>query len=189
MLEVRQGAAGGYFVRTADTGLLLRDFRTLLRLGRVSVAHLLEARMLVEPDVARLAALRATEADLKALGQAIDERSEVPPSGNIPRMLDIAFHRLIADAAKNPVHALLAHALMDLEAELVVPRIELSVDDSREIDRGHRAVFDAVAARDAAGAGAAMEAHIVDVQRRLRRGEMYEHAKAAPPLTGARGGG
>jgi GntR family transcriptional repressor for pyruvate dehydrogenase complex len=186
LLEVRQGATGGYFVRTADAGLLLRDFRTLLRLGRVSIAHLLEARLLVEPEMARLAALRGTEGDLKALRQAIDERSEVSPSGSPPRMLDITFHRLIAEAAKNPVHAFLAHALMDLEADLVIPRIDLTADDSREIDRAHRTIFDAVAMRDAPGACATMEAHIIDLQRRLRREETTEYANAAAPLTGAR---
>src|SRR5438477_49489 len=115
LLEVRQGATGGYFVRAADTGLLLRDLHTLLRLGRVSVAHLLEARLLVEPDVARLAALRASDADLKRLHQALDERTEVGPSGTPWRILDLGFHRLVAEAAKNPVHTLLTHALMDLE--------------------------------------------------------------------------
>jgi DNA-binding FadR family transcriptional regulator len=189
LLEVRQGAAGGYFVRAADAGPLLRDFRALLRLGRVSVAHLMEARLLLEPDVARLAALRATPADLKTLRQAIEERAEVSPNGGPWRLLDMDFHRLIAEAAKNPIHALLTHALMDLEADLVIPRIELSVEDNREIDRAHRALLDAVAGRDEAGARTAMEAHIVDVQRRLRRGEMNEYAKAAPPLTVTRGGG
>jgi GntR family transcriptional regulator, transcriptional repressor for pyruvate dehydrogenase complex len=186
LLEVRQGATGGYFVRTADVGLLLRDFRTLLRLGRVSVAHLLEARLLVEPEVARLAAVRVTEADLKVLQQAIDERSVVAPSGSPPRMLDITFHRLVAEAAKNPVHALLANALMDLEAELVIPRIDLSMDDSREIDRAHRSIFEAVGMRDPSRARAAMEAHIVDLQRRLRRGEASERAETTAHLSGAR---
>ncbi len=189
LLEVRQGAAGGYFVRAADAGPLRRDLQTLLRLGRVSVAHLLEARLLVEPEVARLAALRATDADLKALRQAIEERAEVAPSGSPSRMLDIGFHRLIAEAAKNPVHALLTHALMDLEAEVVVPRIELTAEDSREIDGAHRAIADAIAARQADAAREVMEAHIVDVQRRLRRGEMNEYEKAATVLTGARRGG
>jgi GntR family transcriptional repressor for pyruvate dehydrogenase complex len=189
LLEVRQGATGGYFVRAADTGLLVRDIRTLLRLGRISMSHLFEARMLIEPGVARLAALRATDTDLKALRQALDDRSDAPPTGSAPRRMDIAFHRHIAEAARNPVHALLAHTLMDLESELVLPRVTLTTEDSHEIDRAHRAIFDAVASRDAARAQASMESHIVDVQRRLRRGEMPESLKAAPPLSGARGGG
>jgi|KBSSwiStaDraftv2_1062776.scaffolds.fasta_scaffold782588_1 GntR family transcriptional repressor for pyruvate dehydrogenase complex len=187
LLEVRQGATGGYFVRAADAGLLLRDLHTLLRLGRVSVAHLLEARLLVEPDVARLAAVRASDADLKLLRQAMDERTEVGPSGRSWRMLDLGFHRLVAEAAKNPVHALLTHALMDLEADLTVPRIELTETDSREIDAAHRDIYDAVAAHDAPRARVAMEAHVVDVQRRLRRAELHETARVAASVAVARG--
>ena len=172
LLEVRQGATGGYFVREADAGLLLRDFHTLLRLGRVSATHLLEARLLIEPDVARLAALHATEADLKTLRQAIDDRSEVTPSGSSARLIDLDFHRRLAEAARNPVHALLAHALMALEAELVVPRLPLTTEDSHEIDRAHRGLFEAVASRDAPAARTLMEAHLNDMQGRLRRAQM-----------------
>jgi len=182
LLEVRQGATGGYFVRAADSGLLLRDLRTLLRLGRVSVAHLLEARLLVEPDVARLAAMRATDADLKSLRQTMDERADVPATGAPWRLLDLGFHRLVAEAAKNPVHTVLTHALMDLEADLTVSRIELTESDSREIDVAHRTIYDAVASRDATRARATMEAHVIDVQRRLRRAEqLQDTARAAAP--------
>lgn len=172
LLEVRQGATGGYFVREADAGLLLRDFHTLLRLGRVSARHLVEARLLIEPDVARLAALHATEADLKMLRQALDDRSEVTPSGSSSRLIDLEFHRRLAEAACNPVHALLAHALMALEAELVVPRLPLTTEDSREIDRAHRGLFEAVASRDAPAARTLMETHLNDMQARLRRAQM-----------------
>ncbi len=181
LLEVRQGATGGYFVRAADPGLLLRDLRTLLRLGRVSVANLLEARLLVEPDVARLAALRANDADLKALRQAMDERAEVARTGTPWRLLDLGFHRLVAEASKNPIHFVLTHALMDLEADLTVPRIELTEADSREIDGAHRDIYDAVASRDPARARAVMEAHVIDVQRRLRRSEMQDSPRPVAP--------
>jgi DNA-binding FadR family transcriptional regulator len=169
--------------------LLLRDLHTLLRLGRVSVAHLLEARLLVEPDVARLAAMRASDADLKSLRQAMDARTEAGSSGTPWRLLDLGFHRLVAEAAKNPVHTLLTHALMDLEADLTVPRIELTDMDSREIDGAHRDIYEAVASRDAGRARATMEAHVVDVQRRLHRAEMQETARSAASITAVRGTG
>jgi len=182
LLEVRQGATGGYFVRAADTGLLLRDFHTLLRRGRVSVTHLVEVRLLLEPEVARLAALRATDVDLKMLRQAIDERSDVAPGDRSARLIDLGFHRRLAEAAQNPVHALLAHALMDLEAELVVPRLCLTSEDGHEIDRAHRNLYAAVASRDAPAAHALMEAHLNDMQDRLRRAQLGEYATAGREL-------
>src|SRR5947208_4817259 len=67
LLEVRQGSAGGHFVRAADASVVSRDFRTLLQLGRLTATQLAEARLIMEPEVARLAAERATDLDVKEL--------------------------------------------------------------------------------------------------------------------------
>jgi GntR family transcriptional repressor for pyruvate dehydrogenase complex len=168
LLEVRQGSAGGHFIREVDPTLLVRDFRTLFRFGRVNLEQLVEARLLIEPEIARLAAARATDVDLKSLRAGLEERSDL---GDDPgtRALDIAFHRLVADAAKNPLHAAVTHALMDFEAEMAVPPGALTAEDSRRVDAAHREVYDAIAARQPDRARAVMHAHIVDVQRRLGR--------------------
>src|SRR5438552_9456820 len=60
LIDVRHGSSGGHFVRAVDAGLLRRDFTTLLRLGPVGVSALIEARLSLEPAVARLAARRAS---------------------------------------------------------------------------------------------------------------------------------
>src|SRR5689334_24776590 len=57
LVEVRQGSAVGYFIREMDSGPVVRDFQTLFSLGHVSPAQLVEARALIEPESARLAAL------------------------------------------------------------------------------------------------------------------------------------
>src|SRR5215831_20253284 len=44
LLEVRQGSAGGHFIREVDATPVVRDLSTLFRLGRVSLAQLAEAR-------------------------------------------------------------------------------------------------------------------------------------------------
>jgi DNA-binding FadR family transcriptional regulator len=169
LVEVRQGSTGGYFVRDADERPLVRDFETLFRLGRVSWAQLIEARRLIEPEVAWLAAQRATEVDLKALGVALEERSEQAAAGLPSRRFDLEFHRVLAEAAKNPVHAVITHALIELAAEVVVPQPTLSEGDGAEIDAAHRRVFEAVAAGKAGEARVAMAAHIDHIQALLER--------------------
>ncbi len=169
LVAVRHGASGGHFVREADTALLRRDLATLLRLGRLSVAQLTEARLILEPEIARLAAERAGEEELRVIAAALEARAAAVARGQHPRVLDIQFHRLVAAAAKNPVHAVLADALMDLEADVVVPRIELTEEDNARVDEAHREIHAAIRARQGDRARAAMAAHIVDVQRRLGR--------------------
>ena len=167
MLEVRQGSAGGHFVRPADASVVSRDFRTLLRLGRLTAVQLTEARLMMEPEVARLAAERATDAEIKQLRAALDERFAVVAGGRDPRDLDLDFHRRIALAARNPVHAIAIHALMDLESEIVAPRGLLADVDRAEVEAAHAALLEAVEARDGERAYRIMQAHIADVQRRV----------------------
>jgi len=163
LVEVRQGSAGGHFIREVNAGLVARDFHTLLRLGRVSLDQLIEARLLIEPEMARLAALRATEVELKALRCAVDEGP-----GPHARAFHLAFHRLVADAARNPIHVALTNAVMDVEEQLPLPPA-LTAEDSLRLHAAHREILDAIAFRRPDDARAIMHAHIIDVQQRLAR--------------------
>jgi GntR family transcriptional regulator, transcriptional repressor for pyruvate dehydrogenase complex len=167
LLEVRQGSCGGHFVRTADPSVVSRDFRTLLRLGRLTAAQLTEARLLMEPEIARLAAERATDRDIKELHAALDERFAVVAGGRNPRELDLDFHRRLALSACNPVHALAIHALIDLEADMVAPHGLIAEADRAEVELAHASLLEAIEARDGGRARLIMQTHIADVQRRV----------------------
>src|SRR3954449_1359534 len=75
VLEVRRGADAGMFVATDVVPADLVRERFDLRRGEV--AAVVEARRLVEPGVARLAAERATESDLAALERSIEAMRRV----------------------------------------------------------------------------------------------------------------
>jgi GntR family transcriptional repressor for pyruvate dehydrogenase complex len=169
LVDVRQGSTGGYFVREVDDRPLVRDFETLFRLGRVSWSQLIEARRLIEPEVAALAAQRANEVDVKNLGAALEQHWEHAVPGLAARASYVDFHRALAEAARNPVHAVITHALIELEAETVAPSPELTEADQTQIDAAHRRIFDAIVAGNADAARAAMAAHVDDVQARLER--------------------
>ncbi len=152
LIEVRHGSSGGHFVRHVDAGLLRRDFSTLFRLARISLPQLIEARLMVEPEIARLAAERATGTDLELLRAAVDGHAAKD-----------GFHRLMAAAAQNPVHAVLVEALSDVE-----PRT-CDTEADETVTAAHKVIFAAVAAREPERARAAMAMHVVDVQRRFGR--------------------
>ena len=122
-----------------------------------------------EPESARLAALRANEPDLKAVLAALDARSETGAPGRRRRSLDAEFHRLVAAAARNPVHAVVTNALTALQSNVVGQRADLTAEDDAAIVAAHRTIFDAIAGRDPEGARAAMHAHVIDVEQRLGR--------------------
>ena len=167
LLEVRQGSLGGHFVRAVDASVVSRDFRTLLQLGHLTATQLAEARLIMEPEVARLAAERASDLDVKELRALLDERFAVLAGGRDPRDLDLEFHRRLAATARNPVHAVAIHALMDLEADMVAPRGMIGDADRAEVERAHAALLAAVEAHDGARAREVMACHIADMQRRV----------------------
>src|SRR3989475_11381405 len=82
LVEVRQGSAGGYFIRELDAMPVVRDLSTLFRLGRVSLPPLAEARALLEPESARPAPPRVTDHQLKMLGACRETRTQ---PGSTPR--------------------------------------------------------------------------------------------------------
>lgn len=154
---------------TALTSLsvLAKGLEALPELADVAVSQFGEVRLLLEPEVARFAAERATDAELNAIQDALEHRQSRVTAGEDPRWLDIGFHRLVADAAHNPVYAVIMHALMDLEAHVVMPAIVLSAGDNEQVRAAHARVLEAIVSRDGNRAHAAMRAHIVDVQRRM----------------------
>lgn len=167
LLEVRQGSLGGHFVRAVDASVVARDFQTLLRLGRLTANQLTEARLIIEPEVARLAAERARDLDVKELRAALDERFAVVAGGRNPRELDLDFHRRLAAASGNPVYLVAVHAVIDLEADMVAPHGLPAEADRAEVERAHTAIVEAIEARDAARAHAVMQCHIADMQRQV----------------------
>src|SRR3954452_15525980 len=106
LLTVRRGPGGGMFVATDVVPVELVRQRSSMRLGEV--ASVLEARRLLEPRVAQLAAVRATEEDFAALQRTIDAMAAIleagygPPHEDRFLQLDVQFPLALARASGNP---------------------------------------------------------------------------------------
>ena len=106
MLEVRRGPGGGMFVASDVVPVDLVRRVSELRLGEAQ--GVLEARRLIEPQVARLAHERATEEDLAPLERTIEVMRTIVERGYRPEdedrflQLDVQFHLALARAAGNP---------------------------------------------------------------------------------------
>lgn len=105
VLEVQRGADAGMYVATDVVPSDLVRERADLRLGEV--AAVLEARRIVEPGVARLAAQRAGAADLAAVERSIEAMRRIVRVGYAPGdedrflQLDVQFHLALARATAN----------------------------------------------------------------------------------------
>ena len=126
-----------------------------------------ELRSLVEPQIAGLAALRATEADLLSLEQTLNAQ-HAGLSASESQAVDLRFHTQLARASGNPLLVALVTSTNHWTAG-VRRRSHVTRAGRRASVDGHRAIVRAVAGRDQAAAIAAMTAHLADVARLVAR--------------------
>ncbi|MEJ1159017.1 FadR/GntR family transcriptional regulator [Prosthecomicrobium sp. N25] len=137
--------------------------------SRTSPAEMMEVRLEVEPTLARLAALRATAEDIEMM-RRVARRIAAAPDAEARELWDGALHHRIAEAAGNRLFV----GLFELIDKV---RQDATFQSLRERARAgagqallhvqHDRIIDRIAARDAAGAEAAMREHLETVARRL----------------------
>jgi GntR family transcriptional regulator, transcriptional repressor for pyruvate dehydrogenase complex len=116
LLTVQRGPGGGMSVASDVVPVELVRQRSSMRLGEV--ASVLEARRLLEPRVAQLAAVRASDADFTALERSIEAMRAIVEAGYGPAdedrflQLDVQFHLALARATGNPTVESLMRALI-----------------------------------------------------------------------------
>jgi len=138
-------------------------------LEQISPVEIIEVRLVIEPQQARLAALRASSCQIKRLQHLTDAAaSAVDPTTY--RRFDAAFHRKIAEAARNQLLLLIFDLIMANNGDPSTLRLgELGRCDKRKaVYAGHhRRIVDAIIERDPDAAETAMRTHIADVQEQL----------------------
>jgi GntR family transcriptional regulator, transcriptional repressor for pyruvate dehydrogenase complex len=171
LLQIRRGAEGGAFVMKVNHEPVMRSLSLVLGLNRTSHAELSEARMLIEPPIARLAAQRAQPADIAELeGELIREEEDAHRRGGPFRPTRSNFHRLVAKCAGNFPLTVLMNALADLTADAAsVLDPEVRARHQRKNRQSHRALFDAIRIHDEDAAYSVMIEHVHDIQRRVER--------------------
>jgi DNA-binding FadR family transcriptional regulator len=168
VLEVRRGPGGGMFVATELVPMELLRQRSSLRLGEV--AGVLEARRMIEPRVAQLAAVRATEDDFVSLQRSIDAMQALLDAGQALKredrflQLDVQFHLTLARAAGNPtIEALMRVLFRQLEiARDMAMHIPLVPEWTIGI---HERTLDALRSGDADDVIEVMDEHLGQLER------------------------
>jgi GntR family transcriptional regulator, transcriptional repressor for pyruvate dehydrogenase complex len=171
LLHIRRGAEGGAFIQKFDHEPVRRSLSLVLGLGRTSHKELTEARMLIEPPIARLAALRARPEDIAKLERVlIQEEEEVKRAAADSGGTAGQFHRAIADCAHNLPLVVLMNALADLTAKSVSTLdAKVRARHRRKNCEYHRQLFDAIRKHEDQAAYTLMVKHVGDIQGRVGR--------------------
>jgi DNA-binding FadR family transcriptional regulator len=124
---------------------------------------LYEFRLLIEPQAASWMAEHGAAEDLDELGGLVarmESLLEVDASADEVMEADRAFHNLIAGASENRVLAAVSRDIREVIGTLW-GFSSLDRDAEEQVVVQHRRIADAVIARDARGAAAAMHDHLV----------------------------
>lgn len=127
--------------------------------------QLMEARLIIEPEIARLAALRASEAQLAAL-TACHLRLGAAEGHEQSVLADIEFHRTLARISGNEVLALLLESLSELGRESRQLTIG-NVGKERAMQH-HAAILQAVSLRQPDEAARAMRQHVEQAMKDMK---------------------
>ena len=174
----RQGS--GVFVAAAPTHQPLAFDPAVL--GSVqAVVHVVELRRVIEAEMAAFAAERATRAQLATIRRALKAIDVAAAAGHDGVAEDLAFHRAIGEATGNPQFTLLLGFLEQYlrEAMRITRGNEARRLDFMEAVRlEHRAIVEAIAARDPALARRRAREHMAYSEQRLIEGGVI--AKTTP---------
>ena len=163
LIEIGNGAPARVAMPTAE-GVVAGMMPAVLQMLQTTNGqkHFQDVRLFVESGLARRAAMTVSKEDVERLEEALNEnRAAIGQRGKFIET-DVAFHLTIASFTRNPVFI----ALHDAMSTWLRQQREISLDvpDQEKIAyAAHRKIFDAIAARDADRAEAAMAEHIVQL--------------------------
>ena len=136
----------------------------VLKLEKSDFSSLVETRVILETNAARLAAERRTPEDLVEIQKALVAYEEKVKKGESAVEEDLMFHLKIAEASKN---AVLKSLMLIITPDIVKDYIEYRVCDDDVINnkvlKDHRDILQYIIDGNGAGATKAMIKHLQDV--------------------------
>lgn len=123
---------------------------------------LVEVREILEPEIAALAAQRATEKDIADLRAAVEAMDAHLDEADAFIAADNRFHQILANATNNNLILTLIHPIVELLSEQRKQIFGVQGGPQRGQEH-HKMVLDAVSRHDPEAARAAMHAHLRQV--------------------------
>lgn len=121
LLELKPGSGGGAYISNGGVQAIKVAFDDMMSLGIMSSQDLMEARIVLGREVARLACLRCTDSDMEAMRANVKQMRAAAAAGDLKLRVrySVDFHRMLARAAGNPVLAIMTNVLVDITMNFV----------------------------------------------------------------------
>ena len=125
LIKKKRGAFGGNFIAEPGSEKMVDVVVNSYLFGGITATDLAEFRRILEPGLARLAAMRRTDKDLNAMEQCINDVEESIKNGRPDQTKAIGFHCLIANACYNRFISSLMEALVKVFQQVLAKTPDL----------------------------------------------------------------
>jgi GntR family transcriptional regulator, transcriptional repressor for pyruvate dehydrogenase complex len=166
-VSVSKGPHGGIFVSQVYHKPISDSLKNLAANGRITVEHLFDVRIKIEPSMAMEAASHATKADIKQLRDLMAEAHQCLDNVVALKEKNILFHILLGEASGNPVTAMFMRSIAEILNEIAYKFLDLSCE--RVFFNTHQKILTLVSDGKGREAMKMVREDILDVKRRLSK--------------------
>jgi DNA-binding FadR family transcriptional regulator len=165
-IVIKKGATGGGIIAEVGTKSAVDSIKDLINLMQVTLQDIAQVRLILEPPICALAAVKATQNDIGRLREWNEKLRDGFCSGDPIFEHNPRIHTLIAEISGNPLFGILIKALMEVHAYRMLS-ISLSDEVKKNIIYHHERIIDALEQKEKEEVYRCMEQHICQVREDL----------------------
>lgn len=165
-ISTKKGPQGGIFVSSLYHKPVSDSFRMLAANGQITVDHLFDVRLQIEPFIIEQAAIHAKEEDIQKIADLFENTALHMDDAARLKRANIDFHLLLAEASCNPVLSILMKSLTDILLE--VAYTFLDHDFEKRLFGIHKKIFQAIIQRQTKEVKKLITADIRFVKKNLK---------------------
>jgi GntR family transcriptional repressor for pyruvate dehydrogenase complex len=165
LILIKRGVDAGAYVSELEPGPIIESFSNLIRLGKVNFAHLMHARLYIEPPATRVAAVIRRSEDIENLTKLLDEAERsVNYSPGKARLICTRFHCEVTRILQNPIIDFVCESITQNYSSVLIEmsKTKLTKDDILELIETHRDILDSIVKKEPSRAYEKARNHIFD---------------------------
>jgi GntR family transcriptional repressor for pyruvate dehydrogenase complex len=170
LVKIKPGS--GVFVAETDSRKMSESLYSILQIQNISLDQVTEARLIFEPQVARLAAERIRREDIEKLEANIKKTERVVKSRSPATSENIEFHTLIAEATQNTVIGVTMKTMLEVAREMTGAKAKNQTRRTKISSHSlesHREILNALKQGSPHSVHELMHEHVVRIQRDLKK--------------------
>jgi GntR family transcriptional regulator, transcriptional repressor for pyruvate dehydrogenase complex len=170
LVGMKKGSNGGPFVNGFNAVSISEHLYKILRLAHVSINHLTQFRLAIEPAIVHSLAVEGVSKDLIVrLEKNIQHTKKLYEKGQTTRYRNMEFHVLLAEGTNNALFVVIMQVLK-ANLDRIAPMLKKHEGDIVDNTvKYHESVFKAILDRKPKRAKEEMTKHLIEVQEVLRK--------------------